>query len=245
VNIALIGHGRTGKEIERLALQRKIFVKKIFTAKNNVNGKGLTAQALKGVDVCVEFTTPSSVMANIKAAAACGKNIVVGTTGWYDQLDEVKNIVKTRKIGLLYAPNFSVGMNIFSQVLTSALRSMDKIDEYDVAIHETHHRDKTDSPSGTALMLGKIVFEHLRAKKKILSESAHQAVQKGQLHVTSTRVGHVAGTHRILFDSTADSIELVHTAKNQSGFALGALIAAEWLQGKKGMFTMKDVMSSL
>jgi 4-hydroxy-tetrahydrodipicolinate reductase len=245
VNIALIGHGRTGREVERIASERNIYVKKIFTAKNNVNGKGLTAQALKGIDVCIEFTAPSSVMANIKAVAGCGKDIVVGTTGWYDRLDEISSIVKRTKIGLLYAPNFSLGMNIFSQVLAAALQSMDKIDEYDVAIHEIHHRDKTDSPSGTALMLGNIVLDHLRAKKKILSESAHQSLQKGQLHVTSTRVGHVAGTHKILFDSTADSIELVHTAKNQSGFALGAIIAAEWLQGKKGMFTMKDVMSSL
>ena len=130
-------------------------------------------------------------------------------------------------------------------MLTSALRSINKFDGYDVAIHEAHHRGKTDSPSGTALMLGEIVLEHLKSKKKIVSETAHHALQAGQLHVTSSRVGNVPGTHKILFDSPADSIELIHTAKNRTGFALGALIAAKWLRGKKGMFTMKDVMASL
>lgn len=245
MNIALIGYGRTGKEIERLASERNISVKKIFTSKNNSQGKGITRQELYGVNVCIDFSTPASVVNNINAVAECGSNIVVGTTGWYDALEEIKHLVISKNIGFLYSPNFSIGMNIFSQALTSALRSIDKLDAYDVAIHEVHHRGKTDSPSGTALMLGKIITEHLKAKKRIVSETAHQALESGQLHITSTRVGNVAGTHKILFDSPEDSIELIHTAKNRSGFALGALVAAEWLQGKKGVFTMKDVMASL
>jgi 4-hydroxy-tetrahydrodipicolinate reductase len=245
MNIALIGHGRTGKEIERIAIQRKIAVKQVFTSKNNKNGKGITGTSLKGIDVCIDFSAPESVLANIRAVAACRKNLVVGTTGWQKSLGEVKKLVTSGNIGFLYAPNFSVGMNVFASVLSSALRSFNKFDEYDVAIHEIHHRDKTDSPSGTALMLSAIVLEEFKKKKTILSEMVHQAVQPGQLHVTSSRLGNVAGTHKILFDSAADSIELIHTAKNQSGFALGAVIAAEWLNGKKGFYTMKDLLASL
>jgi 4-hydroxy-tetrahydrodipicolinate reductase len=245
VNIALIGYGATGREIERVALERHHAVKKIFTSKNNPKGKGLTPQALKGVEVCIEFSTPSAALANIEAAARCGKNIVVGTTGWYGGLARVRKIVRAAKIGLLYAPNFSVGMNVFSRVLASALRALEGIGEYDVAIHEIHHRDKSDSPSGTALMLGEIVLGHFRTKRKILAATSHRPVAKGELHITSARVGHVPGTHRVLFDSRADSIELVHTAKNRGGFALGAVLAAEWLKGKKGIFTMNDMMGSL
>jgi len=234
-----------GKEIERIAGERKITVVKSFTAKNNRRGNGLTKQTLKGVDVCIDFSSPGSVVDNIRASASCGKNIVVGTTGWYHKLGEVRKMVSKYKIGLLYAPNFSLGMNIFSQVLAVGLQYVNRFNAYDVAIHETHHKGKADSPSGTALMLGDIVLRHVRSKKSILSETARRAIQPKQLHITSARVGNVVGTHKVLFDSEADSIELVHTAKNRSGFALGALIAAEWLTGKKGIYTMNDVIASL
>lgn len=243
MKIALIGHGRMGKEIERIASERNISVHRTFSSENNPEGSGLTKEALNGVDVCIDFSTPMAVMSNIEAIAGCGKNIIVGTTGWYDRMRDVKQLVEKRKIGLLYSPNFSLGMNIFSQVLTSALRYIDKFDMYDVAINETHHKGKTDSPSGTAFVLGEIILQHLHSKKEILHETAHQPIASHQLHITSTRVGHVVGEHRIIFDSEGDSIELVHTAKNRTGYALGALIAAEWLKGKKGLFTMKDVLA--
>jgi 4-hydroxy-tetrahydrodipicolinate reductase len=245
MNIALIGYGRMGKEIERLAPERKITIKQIFTDENNISGIGLTAQTLKDVDVCIDFSTPTAVVDNIEAVASCGKNIVVGTTGWYDKLDEIHELVKEKKIGLLYSPNLSLGMNIFSQVLTSAAHLFDKFDQYDVAVNETHHKGKADSPSGTALNLAQIIIQHLRRKKEILHETAHKQIKREQLHVTSIRVGHIVGTHEVIFDSEADSIELIHTAKNRQGFALGALVAAEWLKGKKGVYTMKDVLSSI
>jgi len=245
MNIALIGYGKMGKEIERLAPERKTTIKHIFTDENNISGIGLTAQALKDVDVCIDFSTSTAVVDNIEAVAACGKNIVVGTTGWYDKLDEIKKLVKEQKIGLLYSPNFSLGMNIFYQMLSSAAHLFDKFDMYDVAVHETHHKGKADSPSGTALNLGQIIIQHLRRKKEIFHEAAHKQIKPEQLHVTSTRIGHVVGIHEVIFDSEADYIQLVHTAKNRQGFALGALIAAEWLKGKKGVYTMKDVLASI
>lgn len=245
MNIGIIGYGKMGNEIERIAALRKITVKKVFTDENNMDGLGLTKQSLRDIDVCIDFTAPTAVIGNIEAVAACGKNIVVGTTGWYDKLDEVKKLVRAQKIGLLYSPNFSLGMNIFYQVLSSAAHVFEKFDFYDVAISETHHHGKADSPSGTALALGQIVLQHIRRKKEMVHETVHKTIKPEQLHVTSTRVGNVVGIHRVLFDSEGDSIELMHTAKNRSGFALGALIAAEWLRGKKGVFMMKDVLASV
>jgi len=244
MNIALIGYGRMGKEVEAVAKERGATILKIFTSKNNLASLGLTPEALHGVDVCIDFTTPAAVVENIKAVAEAKTNIVVGTTGWYDKLDEVKTLVKHKNIGLLYAPNFSIGVNVFYHIVAEAARLFDHYPEYDVALGEVHHRHKTDSPSGTALSLGSIIVRHMERKKEILAEPTHTQIQPHQLHVASTRVGAVTGTHAVLFDSECDSIELVHTAKNRRGFALGAVIAAEWLKGKKGMFTMRDVIPS-
>jgi 4-hydroxy-tetrahydrodipicolinate reductase len=245
MNIALIGYGRMGKEIEQIASARKIPIKKIFTLENNLRAMAIVPQALKDVDVCIDFSVPSAVLENIRAVAECGKNIVVGTTGWYDNLKDVEKLVKEKKIGLLYSPNFSPGMNIFYHIITTAAHIADKFDGYDIAIQETHHRGKVDSPSGTALSMGQIVLQQIRRKKGMLHETARAAIRPDQIHVTSTRLGSVVGTHRLLLDSDADSIELIHTAKNRSGFALGAVIGAEWLKGKKGIYTMKDVVTSL
>ena len=243
MNIALIGHGKMGKEVEAAAHGRSSCVKQVFTSKNNLQGVGITKQSLKDVDVCIDFSSPGAVVDNVEAAANAGKNIVVGTTGWYDKLDEVKQIVKTKKVGLLYSSNFSLGMNIFYQIVSSSAHVLDKFEGYDAAITEVHHRGKADSPSGTALTLGQVLLQQFHRKKDVLHETPHAAVRPEQLQITSTRVGHVTGMHRVIFDSDADCIELVHTAKNRSGFALGALIAAEWLKGKKGVFTMKDVLT--
>ena len=245
MNIAIIGYGKMGQEIERVAKERKINVKLSLDIKNNLNGMAITPETMKDVDVCIDFSTPTAAVHNIAAAVDCKKNIVVGTTGWYDKLKEIEKIVKEKKIGFLYSPNFSLGMNIFYQVLSSTSHIFDQFDCYDVAIHETHHKAKADSPSGTSLTLGQIILQNIRRKKEFLQETLHKQIKPEQLHVTSTRIGSVVGTHRVLFDSDGDTVELVHTAKNRTGFALGALIAAEWLKGKKGIFTMKDVITSI
>ena len=244
MNIALIGYGRMGKEVEAIAKERGIAVSKIFTLENNTGGHGLTKDSLQRVDVCIDFSFPENVLDNIKATADCGKNIVVGTTGWYDKLDHVKEIVKEKNTGFLYAPNFSLGVNIFSQIVLDAARLFDKHSEYDVSMSETHHREKADSPSGTALSLASIILQTMKRKSELLTAAPTGPIKPYQLHVTSTRVGHVTGTHSVLFDSESDAIAMVHTAKNRRGFALGAVIAAEWLNGKKGFFTMRDVILS-
>jgi 4-hydroxy-tetrahydrodipicolinate reductase len=243
MNIALIGYGKMGKEVETAAKGRGLTVAKVFDIHNNTGSLGLTHESLKGIDVCIEFSTPGTVFDNIAAAASCGKNIVVGTTGWYDRLDAVRKLVKESKIGFLYSPNFSLGVNIFVQVVAHAAHLMDRYTQYDAAVMESHHRAKVDSPSGTALTIAQSVLAGMKRKTEIVSETLHGQIKPNQLHVTSSRLGSVAGTHAVVFDSDADSIELVHTAKNRSGFALGAVVAAEWLRGKKGVYTMRDVIT--
>jgi len=243
MNIALIGYGKMGKEVEQAARSRGLTVAKTFDIHNNTGSLGLTPEALQGVDVCIEFSTPGAVMENIAAVAQCGKNLVVGTTGWYDRLETVKKLVKEKKIGFLYAPNFSLGLNIFTQIVAHAAHMMDRYTQYDAAVTESHHRGKADSPSGTALSLASCVLQGMKRKTEILTETSHGQIKPHQLHVTSSRIGSVPGTHAVLFDSDADAIELVHTARNRSGFALGAVVAAEWLKGKKGFYTMRDVIT--
>ncbi|HTY59807.1 MAG TPA: 4-hydroxy-tetrahydrodipicolinate reductase [Bacteroidota bacterium] len=243
MNIALIGYGKMGKEVESAAKGKGLTVAKVFDVQNNTGSLGLTAESLKGVDVCIEFSTPGVVLDNIAAVAACGKNIVVGTTGWYDRLDAVRKLVKEHRIGFLYSPNFSLGVNIFTQIVAHASHLMDRYTQYDAAVLERHHRAKVDSPSGTALTIASTVLQGMKRKTEILAESPRGGIKPNQLHVSSTRLGSVTGTHAVVFDSDADSIELVHAAKNRSGFALGAVVAAEWLRGKKGFYTMRDVIT--
>ncbi len=243
MNIALIGYGKMGKEVEQAAERRGVRIKHIFPTDRELIS--INKKSLHDVDVCVDFTSPLATLDIVQRVAECGKNIVIGTTGWYDQLEQISSIVAKKKIGLLYSPNFSLGMNLFFQIAAAAASSINEFDEYDVAVHEIHHREKTDSPSGTALTIGRILLDHCRKKRELLTETSHEKIPQAKLHVTSERVGRVVGTHTVLFDSEADSIELVHRAKNRSGFALGAVIAAEWLVGKKGVYTMKDVLEAL
>jgi 4-hydroxy-tetrahydrodipicolinate reductase len=236
ITIAIIGNGKMGTEVENVAIARNITVKKVFSLEHPVN-----AAELDGVDVCLDFSWPQSAIGNIQTVAAAGKNIVIGTTGWHDKLDAVKDIVKKHNTGVLYSTNFSIGMNVFFRIVAEAAKNFNHYDMYDAAISEIHHAGKKDSPSGTALTLGEILLKHLNRKTSILKETSHGQISPDQLHVTSMRAGSVVGTHNVLFDSEADSIELIHTAKNRQGFVLGALLAAEWLKGKQGLFTMEDI----
>jgi 4-hydroxy-tetrahydrodipicolinate reductase len=242
LNIAIIGYGRMGKEVELVAKEKGLRVASIITEENNTGGLGITPDSLKGVDVCIDFSVPTAALDNIEAVADCGKSMVVGTTGWYDRLEHVRKLVKEKKIGFLYASNFSLGVNIFSQIVMDASRLFDRYSDYDVSIHEVHHKGKADSPSGTALSLGSTILQSMKRKTELLHETPHGQIKPHQLHVTSTRIGSVTGTHTVLFDSECDSIELVHRAKGRRGFALGAVVAAEWLKGKKGFYTMRDVI---
>ncbi len=227
--IALIGYGKMGKEIEHLAIEKGFILTDIFDIdKPLVLGKNYD------FDVAIEFTTPTAVFENIKTIAKMKKNIVVGTTGWYDRLEEVKRIVEQEQIGLIYSPNFSVGIQILLKTVEQISKFINSINNYDILIEEIHHRHKKDAPSGTALLIAKKILENIKSKERITTNPLD--VDENSLQIASLRFGEVFGVHKILFDSEFDTIEITHTAKNRKGFALGALLAAVWIHNQKGFF---------
>ena len=241
LRLALIGYGKMGKEIERVALDRGMEI----TARIDIEGPPLTSEGVKKADVAIHFAAPSTVVQHVEEVATLGISIVVGTTGWHQERAAVQRAVERAGVGLVHAANFSIGVNVLYRLLREAGSLFDRFAEYDVAIHEVHHKDKLDAPSGTALSLADILLKSVKRKKEILPGSPNGKIRPEQLQVTSARQGSVVGLHRITFDSAADSVEITHTAKNRTGFALGAVVAAEWIAGKKGMYTFDDVLQDL
>ena len=168
---------------------------------------------------------------------------MVGTTGWYDQLSRVRTWMEKSEAAVLYAPNFSLGVALVMRALQALGPLLDRLPEYDVAVHETHHTGKVDSPSGTALLLADVLLHGLDRKTHLETETQHQPIAPEALHVTASRVGSVFGEHTVYLDSPFDRITLAHQAKNRQGFAFGALKAAEWLPGRKGLFTLDDLLA--
>ena len=240
--LALIGYGNMGREIEQAALANGYPVNAIIDTKYVGHSLPLSEATLKDVDVCIEFTSPDAVFENITAVASCRKNMVVGTTGWLHRLDEVRSLVEGNGIGLVHASNFSIGIHVFLKVLSVASRIFNAYEQYDVAVQEIHHTQKKDAPSGTALSIARAILRDFPRKTTIVSDRPDGPPSPDQLLVSSTRVGAVPGTHRVLFDSGPDSVELVHTARNRRGFADGALLAASWIRDKKGIFTIEDML---
>ncbi|MEI6090768.1 MAG: 4-hydroxy-tetrahydrodipicolinate reductase [bacterium] len=237
INLALVGYGAMGKEIERLCPTEKIMISSIF----DINAP-LDKSQVYDFDTAIEFSTPTAVLDNIRTLAEMGKSIVCGTTGWYDKIDYVKEIVQTNQVGFVYASNFSIGMRLFFKIVESAAKNFNGFSEYDVMLHELHHKRKIDSPSGTAISLAEILLHNIDAKKEIVSDKIEGQISPNTLHVSSTRGGEITGTHMVYFDSIADTIELTHRAKNRSGLALGALQAVELINGNKGFYEFGDLL---
>lgn len=231
MKIALLGFGNMGKEIDRQISQ---------LSTHQLVSKGL--QQINGQsDVVIDFTSAEVVLSNIRKVAALGKNMVIGTTGWYEHLDEVKRIVKRNNIGLIYAQNFSIGANIFFKVVALAATLMSRFEDYDVYGFEVHHKGKLDSPSGTALRIAKEILDKFPSKKRIQTERINGRISADQLHFASIRGGRNPGFHQVVFDSEADSVTLSHSAHNRSGFAQGAILAAEFIKGKKGLYSFDQL----
>jgi len=241
LRIALIGYGKMGREVERIALDRGMEI----TARIDIDSPSVSTDEVRKADVAVHFAIPSTVQMHVEELAKLRKPIVVGTTGWAKQAQAIQSIVESEGIGLVYASNFSVGVNLMYRLLREAGSLFDRFAEYDVAVHEVHHKDKLDAPSGTALCIADVLLSTIKRKREVLSGSPEGKIRPEELQVTSGRYGAVVGIHRVIFDSMADSIEIVHTAKNRTGFALGAVVAAEWVKDKKGMFTFEDVLADL
>ncbi|HSW36342.1 MAG TPA: 4-hydroxy-tetrahydrodipicolinate reductase, partial [Candidatus Limnocylindrales bacterium] len=186
-----------------------------------------------------------AVVSNIVRYSELGVAAVIGTTGWYSEMDRVVSIVEESGIGLIWSGNFSLGVNLFFQMIASAGEVMNRFSQYDVMVHEQHHKNKIDSPSGTAEMIGKILIDALDRKNAIVTTALNRQIGMHELHISSTRGGSIPGTHQVIFDSDVDTIVLKHTARSRSGFAEGAVLAAEWIQGKRGLYHINEMMHSI
>ncbi len=246
MNIALIGYGKMGKEIERVALERghKIGMR-IDPAGGDQVARQFSPGTVQGLDVAIEFSHPSAAPANIRMAVEANMKVVSGTTGWYSHLTEVQKWVEQHDAGLVFAPNFSLGVNLFYLIVEKAASLFNHFDAYDVALQEIHHRHKVDSPSGTAKKIAEILLHNMERKKRITSEALNRAIEPDELHLLSVRSGEYPGTHTVSFDSLADTIELTHTARSRAGLALGAILAAEWIVPRRGVFTFDQVLQDL
>jgi 4-hydroxy-tetrahydrodipicolinate reductase len=236
MNIALIGYGKMGKAIEAIALEKG---HKVILKIDVDNAHEFTRENLKKCDVAIEFSTPATAVQNILRCFEAGLPVVCGTTGWLHRLDEVQHACKQKDGSFLTTTNFSIGVNIFFEINKLAASLMNSHEEYDVSVEEIHHTQKKDAPSGTAITLAEQILQKIPRKK---SWTNNETSNMQDLEIISKRIDSVAGTHKIKYTSPIDDIELTHTAHNRQGFAKGAVLAAEFLRGKKGIFTMRDVL---
>ncbi|MDP9205577.1 MAG: 4-hydroxy-tetrahydrodipicolinate reductase [Gemmatimonadota bacterium] len=225
-SIAIIGDGKMGQAIRDLALERGWSVAAVIGERESAGGSGVDRTSLGNADVAVEFTHPDAAVANITASLRSGVPVVIGTTGWYDALPEVTRVASETGTGLLWSPNFSLGVNVLIELARYAGTLMRPLGGFDAHIIETHHSRKKDAPSGTAIAIGK---------------AASDALDR-PIPTTSVRTGSVPGTHELIFDGLFEQLSLTHVARDRRVFAEGALQAAEWLIGRKGVFTMRDVL---
>ncbi|MFV8360347.1 4-hydroxy-tetrahydrodipicolinate reductase [Flavobacterium sp. LS1P3] len=230
MKIALLGYGKMGQVIERIALERghEIVLKK---DENN------TFDGLSTADVAIDFSVPTAAVPNISSCFHANVPVISGTTGWLEHYDEMVALCTAKNGGFISSSNFSLGVNIFFELNEYLAKIMSKFDSYKVEMEEIHHTQKLDAPSGTAISLAKGVIENSSYTNWTLEKP-----EAKQIHIEAKRIGTVPGTHTVTYNSVVDAIEIKHTAHNREGFALGAVIAAEWIIGKQGVFTMKDVL---
>ncbi|MFD2101033.1 4-hydroxy-tetrahydrodipicolinate reductase [Flagellimonas iocasae] len=231
MRIALFGYGKMGKMIEEIAQKRGHEI----VAKVDVGAEDIDYASM---DVAIDFSTPDSAFENITGCFEHGVPVICGTTGWLDQYNEAVDLCNANKSAFIYASNFSLGVNIFFELNAHLAKMMSKLNKYKVSMEEIHHTQKLDAPSGTAITLAEGIINNTAYTSWQLEASGEKIIP-----ITSKREGMVPGTHSICYESSVDSIEIKHTAHNREGFALGAVIAAEWIQGKTGVFSMKDVLN--
>lgn len=237
MKIALIGYGKMGKAIEEIALQKgHEIVLKIDL--NNLSE--FNEDNLKNVDVAIEFTSPHTAFENIKKCLKANVAVVCGSTGWLDNFEEIKTYCKEQNGSFIYASNYSIGVNLFFALNKYLAQLMNNYEDYNVSIKEIHHTQKKDAPSGTAITIAEQILENIN-RKNIWTNK--EAPSKNELEILSERIDPAPGTHIIKYANDIDEIEIIHTAKNRIGFASGAVLAAEYIYNKKGIFTMNDVLN--
>ncbi len=229
MKIALLGYGRMGKTIEKLATERGHSIVKTIDQNDDYD--------FNGADVAIDFSVPTAAVDNISACLKAGIPVVSGTTGWLDSYDDMVALCKEKEGAFIYASNFSVGVNIFFELNKQLAKMMKNLEDYDVSMTEVHHIHKLDAPSGTAITLAEGILENSNKSDWVLDNQ-----EEGKITINAVREGEVPGTHNIQYKSAVDEITIEHKAQNRNGFALGAVIAAEWLKDKTGVFSMKDVL---
>ncbi len=243
MNLALMGCGRMGKVVEALAPRLDHTVVAWVDSTSHREGLGVAAMLASGAEVAIDFTTADAVVENVRAATGVGLDVVVGTTGWYDRLAEVEGIVEASGRGLIYAPNFSLGVQLFARLARHAARLAERAGDYDVHVSEAHHRHKADHPSGTAVRLAQGLVDELSGKDRWSAGLPEGPVDPSVLQVSVVRAGEEPGTHTVGLDGPDDRIELRHRARDRAGFARGALAAAEWIRGRPGLYTLDHMMA--
>ncbi|MHA7843722.1 MAG: 4-hydroxy-tetrahydrodipicolinate reductase [Winogradskyella sp.] len=231
MNIALLGYGRMGKSIEAIAMERN----------HNITLKATSSTTtfdFSETDVAIDFSIPSTAVNNIKRAIDAGIPVISGTTGWLEHYEEVLEYCRSKNGTFLYASNFSLGVNIFFEINKKLGQLMASVEGYTTKIEEIHHTKKLDAPSGTAITLAEQIIENTHYKGWSLDKP-----NSDEIHIEAKRIPEVPGTHEVTYNSEIDSISIKHTARSRQGFALGAVIAAEWIKDKKGIFSMKDVLN--
>lgn len=230
MKIALLGYGKMGKVIERIALERGHEIVMIKSGKDTFEG-------LENADVAIDFSIPDAAVTNISTCLNSNMPVISGTTGWLDNYDKIVSLCEEKSGAFIYGSNFSLGVNIFFELNDHLAKIMARFDQYKVAMEEIHHTQKLDAPSGTAITLAKSIIDN-----SDYSSWALENAKDDEILIEAKRIENVPGTHTVVYNSEVDAIEIKHTAHNREGFALGAVIAAEWIQDKKGVFTMKDVL---
>jgi len=245
MRLALVGYGKMGKELEKAAVTRGHQVVAIIDPDVPGMAEEMSAATVKNAEVALEFTQKEAVLNNLEQALKLNLKLVIGTTGWYDDLEKAKELVQQYQGGVIYAPNFSVGVNLFFEVVQRAAEVFRNFSQYDVYLLEKHHRNKVDSPSGTAKKIADIILHQINRKKKIVTESLNRRINEDEMHLLCIRAGAIYGEHSVFFDSEGDEIELTHRVRSRVGLATGALVAAEWIRDKKGFYAFSDVFKSL
>jgi 4-hydroxy-tetrahydrodipicolinate reductase len=240
MKLALVGTGQMGQAVAREAEAESHEVVARFASDQPF--LDASRAAVEEADVAVDFSLPELAVPHLRRCCEWQVPVVMGTTGWYDALDEVQALVRQHDASVLYAPNFSIGVAVLSRALDHVTTLMDELDDYDAFVRELHHTKKADSPSGTAQMLAEQIVDELDRKDHVEPETQHQRIDPSAVHVSSTRAGTAFGEHTVAFDSPFDRVALRHRAKNRRGFAAGVLQAADWLHGRSGLFTLDDVL---
>jgi len=244
MKILIVGYGRMGHEVEKICLERNHQIVGRIDQAGKGDARELSAEWLKKADGVVEFSLPQGIEKNLKLYAEAETPAVIGTTGWDDKKQELSALFK-QKGSLLHGSNFSLGAHMFFALTAKAASMINNIPEYDVMVTEYHHKLKKDSPSGTAISTAEVILKNCDRKKTANYDRINREIREDELHVASIRGGQIPGIHQVLLDSLADSVEIKHTARNRSGFALGSVMALEWLQDKQGFFSVDEFIQDV